>query len=99
MRGRPLEPDADNAVVGNGKANRVPQGCGFFIFMRLTVNGESLETVNTETILELLHELKIDSGRVAAVEVNLSIIRKVDFPDFRLKDGDRVEIVNFVGGG
>jgi sulfur carrier protein len=57
--------------------------------MRFTVNGK---------IMELLNELLIEPGQVA-VEVNLSIIKKADYSTFRLKDGDKVKIVNFVGGG
>ncbi|OHE55484.1 MAG: thiamine biosynthesis protein ThiS [Thermodesulfovibrio sp. RBG_19FT_COMBO_42_12] len=66
--------------------------------MRLTVNGETLETSNAATITELLNELRIEPRKVA-VEVNLSIIKKVDYSTFRLNEGDKVEIVNFVGGG
>lgn len=87
----------DNAGVGKG--NRpYPSGMRFFVFMRLTVNGETFETSSAGTIMELLNELKIEPGRVA-VEVNLSIIKKSDYSTFRLHEGDKVEIVNFVGGG
>ncbi len=66
--------------------------------MRLTVNGETLETSKAATITELLNEIRIEPYKVA-VEVNLSIIKKADYSTFRLNDGDKVEIVNFVGGG
>ena len=66
--------------------------------MRLIVNEEIFETSNARTIMELLNELRIEPGQVA-VEVNLSIIKKADYSTFRLNDGDKVEIVNFVGGG
>jgi len=66
--------------------------------MRLIVNGKIFETSNAGTIMELLNELRIEPGQVA-VEVNLSIIKKADYSTFRLNDGDKVEIVNFVGGG
>ena len=66
--------------------------------MRLIVNGEIFETSNAGTIMELLNELRIEAGQVA-IEVNLSIIKKADYSTFRLNDGDKVEIVNFVGGG
>jgi len=66
--------------------------------MRLTVNGETLETSNAATITEILNEIRIEPYKVA-VEVNLSIIKKADYSTFRLNDGDKVEIVNFVGGG
>ena len=73
-------------------------GMRFFYFMRLILNGESLETSDGATITGLLHDLGIEPGRVA-VEVNLSIIKRADYASFHLKDGDTVEIVNFVGGG
>ncbi|MDO9289801.1 MAG: sulfur carrier protein ThiS [Thermodesulfovibrionales bacterium] len=65
--------------------------------MRLIINGDNIDS-NAGTVKELLEELKIEPGRVA-VEVNLSIIKKADYESHRLKDGDNVEIVNFVGGG
>ncbi|PIV40951.1 MAG: thiamine biosynthesis protein ThiS [Nitrospirae bacterium CG_4_10_14_0_8_um_filter_41_23] len=70
----------------------------FFVFMRLVVNEKIFETSNAETIMALLNELRIEPGQVA-VEVNLSIIKKAEYSTFRLNDGDKVEIVNFVGGG
>ncbi|MEW6053855.1 MAG: sulfur carrier protein ThiS [Nitrospirota bacterium] len=66
--------------------------------MRLTVNGEIFESADAGTIARLLHELGIEPGRVA-VEVNYSIIKKADYSTFSLNEGDKVEIVNFVGGG
>ncbi len=73
-------------------------GYGFFVFMRLKINGEIVDGVKAVTVKELLDELKVQPGRVA-VEVNLSVVRKHDFENFRLGDGDTVEIVSFVGGG
>jgi sulfur carrier protein len=70
----------------------------FFVFMRLKINGETVEVVKAETVGELLDELKFRTGGVA-VEVNLAIVRKADYGSFILHDGDTVEIVNFVGGG
>ena len=65
--------------------------------MRLIINGDNIDS-NAGTVKELLDEMKIEPGRVA-VEVNLSIIKKADYESCRLKDGDNLEIVNFVGGG
>lgn len=50
------------------------------------------------TVTGLLESLEIDPGRVA-VEVNLKIIKRCDFGEQKLSEGDTVEIVNFVGGG
>jgi thiamine biosynthesis protein ThiS len=66
--------------------------------MKLIVNGELFETSKSGTIPDLLEELGIEPGRVA-IEVNLTIVRKADYAKFRLHEGDRIEVVNFVGGG
>lgn len=66
-------------------------------FMILRVNGEELQT-DRKTLMELLGELAIKKEAVA-IEVNNIVIRKKDYDSFKLSDGDRVEIVNFVGGG
>ncbi|MDP2167085.1 MAG: sulfur carrier protein ThiS [Thermodesulfovibrionales bacterium] len=63
--------------------------------MKITVNGEGLRTSKT-TIAGLIEELGLRPG---AVEVNLVIVSRKDYGTFRLKEGDSVEIVNFVGGG
>ena len=48
--------------------------------------------------MELLDELHISKDQVA-VEVNLSIVKRDLYTTFALHDGDRIEIVKFVGGG
>jgi thiamine biosynthesis protein ThiS len=65
--------------------------------MKLQVNGEEYHT-DSATLLDLLEELKIAPGRVA-VEINLKVIRRADMASCALRDGDALEIVNFVGGG
>ncbi len=65
--------------------------------MKLVVNGEQVDS-GAGTVQELLNALKIEPGRVA-VEVNFSIVKKAEYESYRLKDGDKIEIVNFVGGG
>jgi thiamine biosynthesis protein ThiS len=82
----------------NAEGDRIPLGMRFFVFMRLKINGEIVDNLKAATVLELLDELKIQTGRVA-VEVNLTVVRKQDFGTFKLNEGDAVEIVNFVGGG
>ena len=66
--------------------------------MRLKINGEDRDITSAKTVQELLDDLKITVGRVA-VEVNMVIVRRTEYEQFRLNDGDKVEIVNFVGGG
>jgi thiamine biosynthesis protein ThiS len=65
--------------------------------MRLTVNGETMET-GAETLKGLIEELNLEPEGVAA-EVNMVVIRKKEYGNTRLSEGDSVEIVRFVGGG
>ncbi|MGE5894211.1 MAG: sulfur carrier protein ThiS [bacterium] len=65
--------------------------------MKIKLNGETYQT-EALTVEGLLEELRITPGRVA-VELNLEIVKKTDYQLRGLKEGDRVEIVNFVGGG
>ena len=66
--------------------------------VHITLNGEPFELERPMSVVELLAQLQIDPRRVA-VEHNLSIIKRHSFPDIIVGDGDRLEIVNFVGGG
>jgi sulfur carrier protein len=64
----------------------------------ITLNGERFELERPMTMLDLLAKLDIDPRRVA-IEHNLEIIRRRTFESAVVQDGDRVEIVNAVGGG
>ncbi len=66
--------------------------------MTITVNGEARQTACGLTVRQLLDELKIPVSRVA-VEVNLEIVPKAAYDQHTLQDGDKLEIVHFVGGG
>ena len=66
--------------------------------MRLTVNGEVREAPDSATLAAFLASLGIEAGRVA-VERNLEIAPRSRWHAIRLQDGDRLEIVQFVGGG
>ena len=66
--------------------------------MHITLNGDPVEVAGPLTIAELLSSLEIDARRVA-VEHNLLVLKRTAFPETVVKDGDHVEIVNFVGGG
>jgi len=64
----------------------------------IQINGEKQQIQCPVTVAELLKTLDIDFRRVA-VEVNRVIIKKADYENHQLSEGDAVEIVNFVGGG
>lgn len=66
--------------------------------MLIKLNGEHHETLDSVTVSGLLASLGIAGGRVA-VEVNLAVVKKCDYDARELREGDQVEIVNFVGGG
>jgi len=64
----------------------------------ITLNGEPHELDGPLSIADLLTKLSLDPRRVA-VEHNYAIVKRKLFPDVRVNEGDRIEIVNFVGGG
>ena len=65
---------------------------------KIQLNGSSYE-INTETNLnQLLDKLKIKKTKVA-IEVNGVIVEKKQYPKVILNKDDKVEIVNFIGGG
>jgi sulfur carrier protein len=64
----------------------------------IQLNGEPFEIEQPLSVTDLLARLAIDSRRVA-VEHNLVIVKRHSFNDTVVRDGDTVEIVNFVGGG
>jgi thiamine biosynthesis protein ThiS len=66
--------------------------------MTITVNGEQRAALPGSTVIDLLRELGLDSGRVA-IERNLEILARPNWLATPLQPGDRYEIVQFVGGG
>ena len=66
--------------------------------MRIVLNGESRDVPEACSVASLLAELQIRGDRVA-VEVNLKIVDRRIFEGTALRDGDRVEVIGFIGGG
>lgn len=66
--------------------------------MRLQVNGEAREIEGVATIAELVVALELDVRKVA-VERNLEIVPRSLHAEAAVAEGDRIEIVQFVGGG
>ena len=66
--------------------------------LTITVNGENRAAKPGATVVDLLRELGLDSGRVA-IERNLEILPRPKWFETRVEAGDRYEIVQFVGGG
>ena len=66
--------------------------------MNIILNGEPKEIPESLALDGLITELGLKSERLA-IEVNRRIIRRADWPSTTLSEGDKVEIVHFVGGG
>ena len=66
--------------------------------MTLEINGESREISPVSNVMELLQYLGVAESYVA-VELNRNIIRRRDWENTPISNHDRVEIVQFVGGG
>jgi len=66
--------------------------------MRLIINGETRSFAEMSDIAALVAALKLDPRKVA-VERNLEIVPRSTYAQAPLCDGDRIEIVHFVGGG
>ena len=66
--------------------------------MQVHVNGESKELTEGTLLSELLTQLDLPVQRIA-VEYNRKVVRRVDWETIALHEGDRIEIVHFVGGG
>lgn len=66
--------------------------------MFLTINGEPRDFPDGLTLAALISQLGMKADRVA-VELNLEIVPRANWDSTLLKNGDKLEIVHFVGGG
>jgi thiamine biosynthesis protein ThiS len=66
--------------------------------MRLVINGEERGFTEIHSLAALVTALGLDPRKVA-VERNLEIVPRSIYAEVALADGDRIEIVHFIGGG
>ena len=66
--------------------------------VRLTINGEARSIETARDIAALVAALELDARKVA-VERNLAIVPRSAYAVTPIEDGDRIEIVHFIGGG
>ena len=66
--------------------------------MKIKINGIEKEIESNTTIKKLLEDLKV-LDKTMAVAVNMKIVKKDEWDKYILKEGDRIEALNFVGGG
>jgi sulfur carrier protein len=66
--------------------------------LRIVVNNELRDVPDNLSLQELIGRLMLPGERLA-IELNQTVVRRVEWPRTRLQEADRVEIVHFVGGG
>lgn len=66
--------------------------------LTIILNGEPQSVPHSTTVAELVHNLGLVPAQVA-VEKNRDIVPRAEYARTELRDGDRLEIVTFVGGG
>ena len=66
--------------------------------MNIVVNGEKLDISENYTISQLLEKLEV-SDKVMAVAVNMEIVKKDKWDTHKIEEGDKLELLHFVGGG
>ena len=64
----------------------------------VTVNGKQIQLISEMSVADYLEENNYQINRIA-VEMNEEILPKYSYSETMLKDGDRLEVVTFVGGG
>lgn len=66
--------------------------------MEILINGEKKNLPQELNLTELLAHFELPSERVA-VELNKEVVRKKDWETIKIADGDKLEVIHFVGGG
>ena len=66
--------------------------------IKITVNGKQMQLIPKFTLKSLITKLKMPLNKIA-IELNKKIIDKNRISKIRLKKGDKIEIVHFIGGG
>ncbi len=66
--------------------------------MRIEINGEPREVAPNLTVLALIETLGL-AGKPVAVERNAEIVPRATHGQVQLAEGDKLEVVQFVGGG
>jgi sulfur carrier protein len=68
--------------------------------MNITINGEKEEvTLTSNTVTELLKEKKVEMPEMVSVEINGEMLDRSAFESTKVKDGDEIEFLYFMGGG
>ena len=66
--------------------------------MKIIINGQEKDFKDGTTLEMALLELDL-TGKVMAAAVNMEIVKQDDWKTYKLKDSDKLELLDFVGGG
>ena len=66
--------------------------------MNIVVNGEKLNISKNTTISQLLQQLEV-KDKVMAVAINMEIVKKDKWDTHKIEEGNKLELLHFVGGG
>ena len=66
--------------------------------MKLIINGEEKIVDNNQSIKQIMIDLEI-IDKVMACAVNMDVVKKDDWDNFIPKENDKIELLQFVGGG
>jgi sulfur carrier protein len=66
--------------------------------MKVLINGETKEISGELNLSELLKHFSLPQERIA-IELNREVVRKKDWESIKVSDGDKLEVIHFVGGG
>ena len=66
--------------------------------MKVIINGDTINVVQDISLKKLLVNLELDE-KVMAAAINMEIIKQSNWNSHILKDGDKLELLDFVGGG
>ena len=66
--------------------------------MIIIINGKEKEFAQDTTLDEVLNQLDL-STKVMAAAVNMEIVKQDNWKEYKLSDGDKLELLDFVGGG
>jgi sulfur carrier protein len=67
--------------------------------MKLVVNGNDVEVSDGINVSQLLIERRVKMPDMVSVELNETVLQRAEFETTRLREGDRVELLYFMGGG
>ena len=66
--------------------------------MKLIINGKNKQVNDNTTLQQIITELQIED-KVMACAVNMEIVKKENWSSFIPKENDKIELLQFVGGG